>query len=94
MAIVMEGGVARAWVDKMSDYQTIPTTRMVQAVQVPNDFTVVQDGDAVITGTLHCKAGCWLVMSRGALYPVPDDVFRRQYEEVVDHERIDGVRRV
>lgn len=95
MALVMEGGVARTWIEKMSDYQTIPTTRMVQAIQVPYDFQVVQDGDAAITGTLNCKAGSWLVMSpQGTLYAIPDDVFAKQYEEVITYESIAGVRRV
>lgn len=95
MALVMEGDVARTWIEKMSDYQTIPTTRMVQAIQVPYDFDVVQDTDTPITGTLHCKAGCWLVMSpQGALYAVPDEAFRKWYEEVVTYESIEGVRRV
>lgn len=93
--LVIEGDVARAWTGKMRPFQTLPKTRVVQAVQIPHDFIMVQDGDVAITGKLHCKAGCWLVRtSQGNLYPVPSDVFGSQYEEVVEHEPIAGVTRV
>lgn len=92
--LVMEGDEVRSWIAKMQPYKPLPNARVIHAVRVPYAFSVVQDGDAAITGTLHCQAGCWLVMSaQSRLYAIPDEVFGRQYEEVVDHEQLANVRR-
>jgi hypothetical protein len=88
MAIKMEGDTARAWIAKMSEYEKVVQPATVSAVQIPEHFIVIQDGDVPITGTLYCRARCWLVRSsQGTLYAVPDMVFRAQYRRVEDVSR-------
>lgn len=89
----ISGETARKAISEMTVYRTKPTERVVQAVQMKVDFTIVQDSDdAEITGRMYCKAGCWLIYTGVAFYPVTDATFRAQYEEL-GHEPIPNVQR-
>lgn len=91
---VMQGDLLQRYLASMKDYRSVQTHATIAAIQMKVNFAVVQEGDAPITGRMNCKAGVWLVKNyQGAVYPVPDDVFRRQYEEIPDHEHIEGVTR-
>jgi hypothetical protein len=81
--IVIEGEAARRWIGKMLPYEKREVVE-VSAVQIPDDFIVIQDADdAPIRGKLHARKDCYLVRSRGGiLYPVTEETFRRLYSPV------------
>jgi hypothetical protein len=88
--ITVEGQVARQLIAKMSPHRKVEDV-LVQAVQVDDDFVVVQDADdAPIKGTLTARKGCYLVSPKpGILYPVSEETFRRLYQPLSE-EQTDG----
>ena len=81
MPILIEGNIARAYISKMKPYRK---TAPIRAVQIPDDFTVIQNSDdAQITGKITAVRGSYLAMAAtGILYPIAADTFESQYEPI------------
>jgi hypothetical protein len=86
-ARILDGRMLAELIPQLKTYKK---KTLIEAVQVPYDFTIRQDDDEaarstggpVISGEITAPAGSWLARSAdgGGWYPIASDKFELMYE--------------